>query len=241
MEGDSEETIREKQQDALQRAKESAAAHNPKEMLTALYESGFLDGLPRGLKRRWDKLPAYEIDFIIGQAVDILYKNVSSGEAILNLPAYLYRVAHNLACDRYRQLQEQGAYEIGKEESEEGDEEPKEVTQQPWDYLADDSVWEERRLQAISAARSLLPKLGQQNIQKVMALIFDGVESGIQDLTNEKISETLGLSLDTVKTSKSRGFRRLARVAREEGLVKDEAEIINILGQEAEEHDEQDD
>jgi hypothetical protein len=38
-------------------------------------------------------------------------------------------------------------------------------------------------------------------------------------LPNSHLADVLGLSIDTVKQSKSRGLRKLERIAREEGLI----------------------
>ncbi len=92
--------------------------------------------------------------------------------------------------------------------------------------------WDEKRAQAITRARDLLPKLGQKNIQDVMSLVIDAVEAGREDLPSREIAEALGLQPATVRTLKMRGFERLARVAREEGLVGQEFDFANLESEE---------
>ena len=56
----------------------------------------------------------------------------------------------------------------------------------------------------------------------VMGYLIDAVEAGRWDVSNQEIGEALGLTNDTVRTSLSRGFRRLNRLAQEEGISNNE-------------------
>ena len=51
-----------------------------------------------------------------------------------------------------------------------------------------------------------------------MTLLLDALEEGFVDLGRDEIAETTGLPKEHVYTLVSRGFRRLDRVAADEGL-----------------------
>lgn len=52
-----------------------------------------------------------------------------------------------------------------------------------------------------------------------MAYVIDAVEAGRDDVPSTEIAEFLGLTPGTVRTSLSRGFDRLKRIARDEHLI----------------------
>ena len=103
--------------------------------------------------------------------------------------------------------------------------------------LDEDSEREEKRAMAVRMTRKLLPRLGQQNVQAVMAYVIDAVDAGRWDVPNQEIMEAVGLSNDTVRTSLSRGFRRLSRLAQEEGLAEELLVEANIVQPQEEEEE----
>jgi len=205
---------------ALGQATEAIAAGDPKGMLEHLYSSYFLDGLARGIRRRWPSLSRDDIDFVIAQAVDALYRWVSERKKILNLAAFLWKVADRKANDFHeRRLREKAVDpEDLQRLSDKGISARALSSRQGTDSAATDD-YDRRRAEAISIARGLLPRLGQQNVQSVLGYVLDALEVGEVDVPNAEIAAALGISLETVRTSLSRGFARLARIAREEGLV----------------------
>ena len=52
-----------------------------------------------------------------------------------------------------------------------------------------------------------------------MELMIEAVEQGIPDLSTTEIGDALGISTDSARTLLGRGFKRLNRVAREEGIT----------------------
>jgi hypothetical protein len=52
-----------------------------------------------------------------------------------------------------------------------------------------------------------------------MTIVIDAVEHGIQDLPPDAIGNALGLSASAVRSLLSRGFERLEREARREGIT----------------------
>lgn len=222
-------TTEERQADALHRAQEAAVASDPVSMVDALYESYALDGLTRRMRSKWHGIPADEIDFIVASAVDVLYEGVKDGEKILNIMAYLYKVVTNKAHQYYDVKRREAAAVEGfhylssqKQDSSEGsrristDEEEEELG------------YEERRTRACRLAKTLVPKLGQKNIQDVMMLIIEAVEVGRDDIPSTEIAEILALPAATVRQLRKRGFERLTQRAREAGVMEQDINFVNL-------------
>jgi RNA polymerase sigma factor (sigma-70 family) len=222
-------TPTDEQQRLLLRAKEAASAKDLKAMVEALYASGVLDGLVRRLGEKWSSaLDAEDVDFAIAQATDVLYLAVTQGTRFTDLVAFLWKVADRRLCDRVRQRRR---------------ERPRDPADMERVVAADDSTEddgadrERKRAQALAVARSVLPRLGQEHVQSVMAYVFDAVEAGREDVPNAEIAEALGLSNQTVRTSLSRGFKRLSRIALENGLAEsglDAESLSQVVDQGAE-------
>ena len=77
---------------------------------------------------------------------------------------------------------------------------------------------EDRRLEAIELARRLIPRLGQDSVQSVMRRILDAIEDGVPSITTADLAMATGMTEDGVRQCRSRGFRRLERIVRDEGL-----------------------
>ena len=216
--------------DLWDKVREAAAISNQKEMVSLLYQSGFLDGLERTMHAKWRKIPREDLDcIVIAAAVDDLYEKLSQGEFILNPGGYIYKTIHfkavayteqrNQLSDLHREFQvyenfidpfETPSYELDR------------------DYCLN---------RALVEVRKLLNRLGQENVQSVMAYVFDCIEAKRYDVTPAEISGALGLSSGTVRTSLSRGFKRLKRIAMEDNLAEQilsEAELITDIEDEEE-------
>ncbi|SRR6266571_434026 len=213
---------------ALRQATEAVAAGDPRGMLEHLYSSYFLDGLARGIQRRWPSLSRDDTEFVIAQAVDALYRSVSDGKKILNLSAFLWKVADRKANDFYeRRLRERA---VDPEELQRlSDQDTSSRGPFEGDTGPDpEEDYDKHRAEAIRIARGLLPRLGQQNVQAVLAYLLDALEAGVMDVQNQEIADALAISIETVRTSLSRGFARLTRIAREEGLVRSDVELATL-------------
>lgn len=223
--GQSKNITKEQQEELFARAKEAAATGDPRRMLEYLYLSGVLDGLTRQIATKWRALSRDEVDDIVAEAVDVLYGAIRDRKKVDNLVTYLWKTSDHKACDYYRIRQNQ-----------------KPLTPKDLEQIADPSTessdslenskpeldWEERRTQAITIARSLLPRLGQHNVQNVMTYILDALLADCVDISNIEISSALGLSPDVVRQSKKRGFDRLERIVREEGLASQVNDVANL-------------
>jgi len=219
---DASMTTKPDQDECIRRALAAASVRDAHGMLTALHESMVLDGLVQTFRMKWPTLDHDEIDFVVAGAVDVLYQRVADGENVLNLIAYLWKVSDRRASDRHQQrLRESNAPDERLEASVDN------RSKQGVAMLDPDADWDRRRLRAVSIARSLLPRLGQENLQRVMEFVLDAVEAGREDIHNSEIADALGLKLGTVRTSLSRAFARLARIAREENLI-DQSELSDL-------------
>jgi DNA-directed RNA polymerase specialized sigma24 family protein len=207
---------RESQEEALKQAKEAASSGDPRVMVEALHRSGYLDGLTAQMKSRWDNLPWEDLESIVAEAVQVLYVEVSKGKKVFNVKSYLWKSVNNMAYD----FHEKKSVEDALTDEMRDDFIAAQVQEEQPDDLYDELDLDEKLKLAINIARSLISKLGPQNIQQVMEYIFDAVEAGREDVTAEEICEALGYTnRGTVRVWIQRGFERLAERAREEGIL----------------------
>ena len=194
--------------DPLARAIAAANAGEPVRMLEELFATPVLDGLQRHLLKKWKFLRQddHTARDIVADAVDALYAHVRKASSVRNVAAWLIKVSDRKAYEAHKQRQGEVPRDPGLLDGEPAK-----------DRFVDAPDPGELRARALSVARSLLPQLGQQNVQRVMEYIFDAVEAGCEDLTNTEIAEALGLRANTVAKLKQRGFERLARAAKDSG------------------------
>ena len=194
-------------------ARQAATEKQPDRMLEALAASGFLDGLTNRLEKDWrGRLPHVEIEECVATAVDGAYDAVARGHLVRNLGAWIWKAASNRAIDRWND-----DYKLRTALQTESIEDRWQYPGQDAD--ADRRLSEYRANEAIRLARLLLPRIGQGQVVDVMGIVIDAVERGIEDLSPTAIGEALGLSPDAVRSLLARGFERLEREARKEGVV----------------------
>jgi DNA-directed RNA polymerase specialized sigma24 family protein len=174
-------------------------------MTKVLYETGILDGLAR--ETRKTGLNEAEAADVVAESVTALYKAVRSGKQIRDAAAFLVRVSHNRASDRFRRMPLTQPLDSAKE-----------LVTQPVVETITPEEDERRRALMLAKVRELLPSLGPTQRQ-VVAYIVDAVEDGDEDVPEERIAADLGLSQPAVHLAKWRGLNRLADLAREAGLV----------------------
>lgn len=208
------------QDEALKRAQDAAAAGDPVGTMDNLYQSFYLDGITKRLRARWGRLSAEDVKDAVAEGVNALYVSVMDGKKVLDIKGYIWKAADNKANDRDRLQQIE--WTMPPEDLDR-------VTSRAHPAAEDEYIYGGVRIEdpdpaiararAISAARRLLPSLGGERIQQVMGYIFDAIEAEQLHIPNSEIEEALGLSNETVRQCRSRGFRRLEREGRKEGLV----------------------
>ena len=213
-------------QDALQAAKE----HRPDRMLEALAMSGFLDGLTRRLDAKWEQMHRMDVEDCVAKAVDEAYNAISQGRKIRNLGGWLWKAANNKSHDLWKKDFEYRESNFRDLDGIAGANEPT-LTDEERENR--DNVDQFRREEAIRLARRLLPKIGKGQVVSVMELVIEAVEQGVPDLSTTDIGDTLGISTDAARTLLGRGFNRLYRVAREEGITLPE-DLENVNQQDVE-------
>jgi DNA-directed RNA polymerase specialized sigma24 family protein len=199
-------------------------------MVIALYQSGILDGITRGVRARWSRLSPDEVDDVVAAGVAGLYVAVHGGKKVLDVGAYLWKAINYQAADAHR---------LGQIEQHCDSASVQEYAECLWDYGdAGEVRRDELRAQAIGIARTLLPQLGQANVRAVMEFVIDAVEAGDIHVSNQEIADALGLPPHSVRTLLSRGFQRLQRVVRKAGLISLERELTSIGQERTDEIDE---
>ena len=198
----------------LERAQQAANRGDLVEMLEALAASRYLDGLTRRLQTRWSgSLPPPEVDECIAQAVDAACAAVSKGRGIRNLGAWLWKVAMNVADDKWESDYAHRADfdDAIRRVSVEADETFHE-------RAAREELEEVRHKEAIRIARQLLPQIGEGQVVDVMELVIDAAENRLPDLPASSIAEALGIKVNAARSLISRGLQRFRRLAEQEGI-----------------------
>ena len=210
--------------DPLKRAAACAKAGDPVGMVTVLAEDHAMDGFHRQFSRRYNRLPGTVIEEAIAKATDKAYAQIQAGKKITSLAAWLWKVIENELNDAWtREYKYNATYdesrhaEAVRSHSAGGPEEQEEI---------DRGLL---RTEAIRVAREIIPTLGQTNLVKVMTVVIDAVEAGVEDLSHGAIGKALDLNPATVRVLVYRGFDRLTRAARTRGLHLNRARLKELF------------
>lgn len=211
---DKQETEIDTSTNLLEIAQQAVNQGDVVEMLRALTESRYLDGLARRLQKEWGgSLPATEVDDCIAQAVDAATAAVFEGRTIRSLGAWLWKSARNIAVDKWR-----------SDYAERVDFNDNTVPGTPVSLETHRErerhreLEDTRRIEAIRIARELLPRVGEGQVLDVMKLVIDAAEDRLPDLPASSIADALGISKNAARTLVSRGMKRLRRLAEQEGV-----------------------
>lgn len=220
------------QRAALDRAVSAGRTGDERSFLQGLVDSRLLDGLVRELESRYHRhIHRHDVEGLVADATDALYAALKSGKRVIDPAAFLYRTARYMAYDLHQRRKLDIPVEPGR---------PSPLDRLPAEEPSAEAPLDENlmRVRALQFARALLPELGQENVQKVMAYVIEAAANGAtaEDVSNEKLMEVLGLSYDTVRTSLSRGWRRLARIAKERRLA---LTVFEEMGMQARADDEE--
>jgi len=208
----------------LEEATAAAKAGDPVRMVEILLEKGALAGVLRYQRGRWRNIPEDELERLLACSVTELYWYIDRGNQVENLLAWIIKVADRMALRYLRTREEEMLADVS------------EMDAIPTKAEKDEPVvGEDIRTRVLRIARGYLPKLGQETAQRVMAHLFDAVEAGVVDISRTKMAADLGLSPQTVRTAIFRGFQRLKRLAKDDGLD------LGEVGKGAEDDDDQGD
>ena len=199
-------------EEQVRHAAARAALGDVKGMLEALATSGFLAGLVRQVGDQFDALPSHEIETCVAEAVDSFFAAASSGRRVSNPGGWLWKAAWNKAHDLWRQ------HYSGRIEVDDADY-PGDEHDGPGDRVAEDARADQLRDLALRRARELLPLVGTGQVVEVTRLIIEAVEEGLPDLPAKDIAEIVGISEAAARTLAKRGLDRLARAARDAGII----------------------
>jgi DNA-directed RNA polymerase specialized sigma24 family protein len=198
-------------------------------MCAAIFESRILDGIRHQLLgSSWFRLGEDAADDVVADALDeLVNKMIESGGSVQSLGGMLWRIAQRRSLDRIRLASRHVPL---VEDLEDPGQEP-DLRRNEFD---DEAAHEARVREALAAARSLLPRLGNTTIERVMSYYFDAVERGDDHVGDEEIASAFGFTRAQVRMARSRGFVRLERAAREIGL----AASLDLPGRRADDSDE---
>ncbi|MEO1009563.1 MAG: sigma-70 family RNA polymerase sigma factor [Planctomycetota bacterium] len=195
---------------AADAAAKAAIAGQPGQMLVELRAAGFLDAAAKTLRGKHPALDHDQVDASIAEGIDETYRRCRSAGQIRNFTAYIWKVAHHKCSARARV--------VARESSLEHTPPP----QAPGSGIPESEAEDRESLrEGLRVARSLIPRLGQENVVTVMTLLLEAVESGVFYVSAADISDATGLSENTVRQCLSRGRRRLRELARQQGFCVD--------------------
>lgn len=193
----------------LKHAQAAARAGDAAGMVNCLFRGKTVDRLVWKLGQEfYGKLAPEEVRDCVAEAVASCYASLAAGKSVTNLVGYLLKVARNVAIDMVADFESNGtrdAATVPDWRDAEGD-------------VARDAARAALQHEALQRARTLLPQLGQENIRRVMEVVFDAVEKEVVDLSDQDIAEITGIQPDTVRRLKNRGFERLRRLAADNGF-----------------------
>ena len=163
-------------------------------MLEALHNAGVLDGIARYIAAHWSDFDFEDATLFVAAAVDRLYAKIRAGEHVRNVSAFLFKVALNKASDAYEEKKHHVSVEDAGELPDRA---------QPGGPAAP-LPRAQLVAKALELARSFLPELGQENIQRVMAFDLEAVQKGVEDLPAKEVADALALTESTVRQCRSR-------------------------------------
>jgi DNA-directed RNA polymerase specialized sigma24 family protein len=217
---------RAKQKEMLVKAIDLLRTGDANGFSVTLAASHALDGLVHAMQRKWPEMDDERIDEGVSTAVEALYEKVLDGGVVSEPWSYLWKAAFNTLANIH-----------GREQSEQPFDDQQAVGLPP--EPDQDARRDFARAEAVRLARSFLPKLGRSEaLRKVMAYIIDAAEVGEFSIDNEQIAQATGLTAESVRRLKWRGFQRLKRLARDAEIELDDC--LPVEAGEGEPDDEED-
>jgi hypothetical protein len=202
--------------EAFDTADRCAAAGDAAGVLRAILHGPVLDGLAYRLSQHWTARKLFALkpddtDLIVVESLKELYEKLDRADRPRNVGAYLYKTCIHKGYAIHMKRRWDPSVDPAELEKFYG-----QLDQRITDFDIMDP--DQRKLLHIKVIRrTLLPRIGQKNVQDVMDFIFDALERNVQ-VTTQEIADHFGVSEAHVRTWKSRGFTRLLERIREAGL-----------------------
>lgn len=174
------------------------------------------------LRGQWGWITEEQVGDAIQEAFVAMYLEIQRGGQIRKSVAWLATVAYRRAADEMRTTEPEQAYD------------PDDM---PLGGVPDADC--ERTAAAFNHFERLVGRLTPEGVRRVMEIVVDGMKTGVSTLTNGMIAEILGEHPENVKKWRQRGFEKLGRLAREEGLVDDDFRLTDLILDDSEEETEQ--
>lgn len=189
----------------LKSIKLAAERKSPELLIELLFQSGEVGRISRLLKVRWDRIPDDEVEYALSEALYVLFVNVKHKKKIGNPQAFIWKISYRKIADCYRRMKHEVPLPIEKLVV------LSNKKPQVLEDTKEDTVPEQSLEEAINITRSMIPYLGNKNIQNVMTHILKELERGGEDLSNKSIAEAVGLRVGTARVYKFRAFKKLAK------------------------------
>ena len=207
------------QEQAFREAQWAANASDPIRFLAALQQERVLDGLVRRLCSDWDRVSRHAVEDAVVQAVDELYAQVQKGHEITRVVGLLRwradkRIYDHVHGREYKLVRGYAPKDLALVADLNGGQ--KDVYL--FDEEEEDEEPDQRSSELFARARELVPRLGEDNIQKIMIYLLDALEAGRASVPNQEIADVVGLTLASAKSLKSRAIDRFLKRAPEVGL-----------------------
>lgn len=198
---------------ALEEVADLAAAGNAEGAIRAIMDSGYPNRLVNGrtLADRYSRVSREVRAEAVAEGVAALHDAIIKETPVPRPGGYVLKVADRLCAQEQRRQEQQASSDVLLDRD-------LLDARAPWADHEDAEIRGRRRSAALRLARNMLPRLGQQRAQEVMGYLFDAVERGAVNVPSQEIAHALDMSDDVVRQSLSRGFRRLERLAGDEGL-----------------------
>lgn len=196
------------QADALGRAQAAADIGDAAGMFQGLCDAMVFEAFLSSFSSRYPEIKD-DVHDIISAATDALYERVKSRKPVAKVESYLWKMIN----ERMSKFSQKKIAHTGPNAESLG------YIQTAAQSSEEREAADLKKDEALSIAFTLLPRLGQTNVQEVMRYVLVAIQNGIHHVDYGEIADALGITRGVAKTSLRRGFERLTRIAKEENLV----------------------
>ncbi len=202
----------------------AASRGDPVSLLETLSQEKAISGLVSRLRARWRVIDDEDLSDIICFSIDELFYHIRKGKSSSNPMGYLWKTADFKAHDFYRKAKKRvnlDDFENTLQDKSSGRDFDKENSE-------DLDEREIKRIEAIKIAKGLLPKIKSQSVRDILSYVISAAEKGIDNLENQEIADTFGISTRTVRDRLYRGFSRLSELAVKENIIQQPFDFLRL-------------